>query len=225
MTTVACLFVRGEYPYTPEYVTRLYAMVKRHLSRPFRFVCLTDHPWLFTAPVMPIEVTRLAGFAYWTKLELFNPTRDWSGRMLYLDLDTLIVADLDPIVDAPADFAITADPWTPRSKPRDKHGREIIRRFNSSVMVWEGGTQTHLYEDWRPSIAKQLSGDQDWIGLNDPEAYALPREWFPRLSECVSDKTGFVGWPGAAKVVLSKVPKNHIAAEQWPWFEQVWRAA
>jgi hypothetical protein len=28
--------------YGPEYVNRLYAMVRRHLSGDFRFVCLTD---------------------------------------------------------------------------------------------------------------------------------------------------------------------------------------
>ena len=29
--------------YGPEYVNRLYAMVRRHLSGPFNFVCLTDN--------------------------------------------------------------------------------------------------------------------------------------------------------------------------------------
>ncbi|RZI92081.1 MAG: glycosyltransferase, partial [Rubrivivax sp.] len=30
--------------YGPEYVNRLYAMVRRHLTGDFRFVCLTDDP-------------------------------------------------------------------------------------------------------------------------------------------------------------------------------------
>lgn len=218
--TVTCLFVRGEYPYTPEYVSRLYAMVKRHLARPFRFVCLTDHPWLFQPPILTVPVTRLPGFAYWTKVELFNPTRHWSGRVLYLDLDTLVVSALDPIVDAPAPFAITADPERPNQKAFDKYGRTIIRRFNSSVMVWDGGTHTELYRGWKADITKKLSGDQDWIGLNYPDAYALPREWFPRLSELGGQP------PDAdAKVVLAKVPKNHIAAEELKWFDEIWRAA
>lgn len=217
--TVVCLFVRGEYPYTPEYVTRLYAGVRAHLARPFRFVCLTDHPWLFEKPIQVIPVDRLSGFAYWTKLEVFNPEREWSDRMLYLDLDTLITAPLEPIIDISAPFALIDDPPTARTKSVDAHGRRIVKRFNSSVMVWDGGTQTDLYTDFAPRVSGYLSGDQDWIGVSKPNAYAMPRAWFPRISEVTPPL------PAESKVLLVKVPKNHIAAEQWPWFDKLWRAA
>lgn len=220
MMTVACVFVCGEYPYTPEYVTRLHAMVTRWIDRPFRFVCLTDQPWLFAPPIETIPVKKLSGFAPWTKLELFNSARQWSGRVLYLDLDSLIVAPLAPIIDAPAAFAITADPPRPGQKPRDSFGRQIVRRFNSSVMVWDGGTQTHLYTDWSPKVATRLSGDQDYIGEQLPEAARMPRAWFPRISEAVCPP-----WPAEAKIVLMKVPKNHVAAQEWPWFAPLWGAA
>lgn len=221
LTTVCCVFVKGEYPYTAEYVTRLRAMVARWMDRPFRFVCLTDQPWRFSAPIETIPVTKLAGFAPWTKLELFNPIRQWTGRMLYLDLDTLIVAPLAPIIDTFAPFAITDDParsHTPRTK--DSYGRQIVRRFNSSVMVWDGGTHTELYTEWRPAVAKRLSGDQDFIGEQLPHATTLPRAWFPRISEAVRPP-----WPVDAKVIFCKVPKNKILAEENPWFEPLWGAA
>lgn len=218
--TVTCVFVRGEYPYTVEYVARLRAMVARWIDRPFRFVCLTDQPWQFTPPVETIAVTKLHGFAPWTKLELFNPIRQWTGRMLYLDLDTLIVAPLAPIVDTPAPFAITADPTNAKNRTHDSFGRAIVRRFNSSVMVWDGGTQTDLYTQWTPAVADRLSGDQDWVGERKPNALTMPRAWFPRISE-------LNGQPPVdpARVVLVKTPKNHLAAEQYPWFDALWRAA
>lgn len=146
--------------------------------------------------------------------------------MLYLDLDSLIVARLAPILDAPAPFAITADPER-RAVPRtqDSYGRRIVRRFNSSVMVWDGGTHTALYTDWSPDVAQRLSGDQDWIGTRLRHAHALPRAWFPRISECAAASGGTVTYPSDAKVILCKHPKNHIAAEQWPWVEAIWRAA
>lgn len=218
--TVACVFVEGEYPYTVEYVARLRSMVARWIDRSFRFVCLTDRPWLMPEGVEAIPIVKLHGFAPWTKLELFNPARQWSGRVLYLDLDSLIVAPLAPIVDIPASFAITADPTNKKPRTHDSFSRKIIRRFNSSVMVWDGGTQTDLYTDWRPSVSGRLSGDQDWIGDRKPDAATMPRAWFPRLSE-------LNGQPPVdpAKVVLAKVPKNHLAAEQYPWFDALWRAA
>jgi hypothetical protein len=216
--TVACLFVRGEYPYTVEYVDRLKAIVDRWIDRPCRFVCLTDQPDTMPDGVEAIPVEKWPDcFAYWTKLELFNPARQWSGRVLYLDLDTLIVQSLAPIVDFPAGFALTGDPTGKRD--RDRYKRLIIRKFNSSVMVWDGGTQTRLYDDWAPTIARHLSGDQDWIGLHARGAQAMPRAWFPRLSE--------VSGPpfGEAKVILTKHPKNHVAMQDRPWLAPLWGAA
>lgn len=219
--TIVCLYVKGEYPYTPEYVTRLYGMVRRWIDRPFRFVCLTDQPWLFMLPVETIPIVKLRGLAPWTKLELFNPVRAWTGRVLYLDLDVLIVAPLAPLLNSPAPFTITADPPT-RANPRtqDSFGRRIIRRFNSSVMAWEGQVAAGLYTEWAPSVVAELSGDQDWIGAQVPGAATWPRDWFPRISETTGPP-----WPKHAKIILVKVPKNHVAAAQWPWFDRLWGAA
>lgn len=218
--TVACLFVQGEYPYTVEYVSRLQAMVTRWIDRPFRFVCLTDQPWLFK-DIETIPVGKFPGcFAYWTKLELFNPLRNWQGRVLYLDLDTLIVAPLAHILSVTAPFALTADPPRLGMKPHDAHGRAIVRKFNSSVMLWDGGTQTHLYTNWTPKEAARLSGDQDYIAEQCPEAYGMPRQWFPRLSEVVRPP-----FDRDVKIILSKSPKNHVAAKENAWFAPLWGAA
>jgi len=167
--------------------------------------------------VEAIPVKKLAGFAPWTKLELFNPLRQWSDRILYLDLDSLIVAPLVPIVDFPATFAITADPPRAGQRPKDSFGHAIVRRFNSSVMVWDGGTMTSLYTDWTPAVVHRLSGDQDYIGQLCPEAATMPRTWFPRISELGTEPPA-----EPAKIVLAKVPKNHIVAKELPWVREVW---
>ncbi len=219
MTTVACVYVQGEYPYTVDYVWRLRAMVDRWIDRPYRFVCLTDRPWSVPPEIDTVAVPKLPGFAPWTKLELFNPLRGWTGRILYLDLDSLIVAPLAPILDYPSAFALTADPFKIGQRTHDSYGRTIVRRFNSSVMVWNGGTVANLYTDWRPEVVERLSGDQDYIGERMPTADAMPRAWFPRLSE-VRPGPPF----GEAKIVLAKVPKNHIAEKELPWFAPLWGA-
>ena len=58
MTTVACVFVRGHVPFTAEYVTRLAAMVKRWMDRPYQFVCLTDSPESVTNTVQRAQAER-----------------------------------------------------------------------------------------------------------------------------------------------------------------------
>ena len=42
MQAVNVLCIKWGNKYGPEYVNKLHSMVRRHLHRPFRFVCLTD---------------------------------------------------------------------------------------------------------------------------------------------------------------------------------------
>lgn len=222
--TVACVFVRGNYPYTLEYVVRLERMVRKHLQRPFRFVCLTDRsPAVRAAGIEAIPIAKLqVDQAYWHKVHLFRVASEWVGRVLFLDLDVLVVDDLLPIVDYPATFAICEDEMA-REKPAvdmDSAGRQILRRFNASVIAWNAGAAQHLWNNWTPAVAKRLQGDQDWYAEQMPDAAAMPYTWFPRLSRL----TGPPPFPMDTKVVLAKKPKNHLAAQQYPWFAPLWGA-
>lgn len=221
--TVVCLFVKGEYPYTVEYVQRLYEGVSRHLAQPFRFVCLTDRVDEMPAGVEGLHVERLPGcFAFWTKLRMFDASLGWTGRLLALDLDTLIVGPLDPIVDYPATFVAATDSLAPTldgPPVRGVKGGKMWRpRVQTSVFAWDAGVGDALWAFWRPEIAAQYYTDQDWIGELYPDLPVLPVSWTPRISQARPP------WP-EAKVVFVKKPKNHLAAAQWPWFNALWRAA
>lgn len=222
MLTVACVLVKGHVDFTPEYVHRLHAMSRRWIARPFRFVCLTDQPEAMGDGIEAIRIALphdergepLKG--WWAKIALFSPLHDLGERVLYLDLDTLIVDAVDEIVDYPADFALVPD-GAPHFKP--KGGLAVVKAFNSSVMVWTRGdaeTLWPLWHDWSPAVAKVFHGDQDWIGHKMPDAAKMPLSWFPRISQVRPP------WPAEAKVVLVKKPKNVEAARQWPWFAKAW---
>ena len=213
--TVACVWVKGNVDYGVEYVSRLKAMCARHLVTPFRFVCFTDRPDVVSAigDAVPIHLPR-GMFGWWSKVEMFNPQHGLKGRVVYLDLDTLVVDDLGPIVHFPADFALVPHAGTFNGK----NGLAVVKRFNSSVMVWDAGTKDHIYENWTPSVTKRLHGDQDWIGETCPDAAAMPLAWFPRLSELGGEPPKVP----PAKVVLAKKPKNFEAAKRFQWVNEAW---
>lgn len=222
--TVACVWVQGPVPYTAEYVIRLERMVRRYLARPFSFVCLTDQPWALPKTMRAIPIGSLRGVVpdngvgFWNKLRLFDPAIGLEGRVVFFDLDTLIVAPLDPIVDVDASLAMAEDELR-HERPvedRDGYGRRIHRKLNASVIVFEAGTQSHLFTTWTPSVAQTLSTDQDWVALEAPHAQAMPMAWFPRISRVQPP------WPPEAKVVLCKKPKNLDAVLRWPWFNAMW---
>jgi len=214
MLTVACVLVRGHADYTPEYVIRLKSMCWRYLSVAYRFVCLTDEPSQLPTEIETIKIPSPVNLkGWWAKLQLFNKNRGFSDRVLALDLDVLVVNSLMPIVEYPAKFALVPD-GAPNFKPK---GRAVVKRFNSSVMVWDAGVNDSLYDDWSAGVALRLWGDQDWIGERMADAAAMPIEWFPRLSECGDS------WSADAKVILCKKPKNAFAAHKWEWFNEAWQ--
>lgn len=100
---------------------------------------------------------------WWSKALLFEPGR-FEGRVLYLDLDVTVVGSLDEVADYPARFAGIRDWLNPG--------------INSSVMVWDAGTQDHVYTQFRPEIMDRLPGDQDWIS-RVALPVKFPIEWFP----------------------------------------------
>ncbi len=230
--TVCCVLVSGPVKgYDVEYVLRLERMVRRHLARPFRFVCFTDGTRGELPGVETIQIPSMAGIvpAYtegiWNKVQVFSRAHGLTGRVLFLDLDLVVVDALDPIVDFPAAFALTEDAFVVERAHlnTDRYGRAVVRKFNGSVMVWDAGTADSIFDDWSPAVAERMSTDQDWIAEHAADAQAMPLAWFPRLSNLMKDEAFTPPvWPVAAKVVLVKKPKPHEAVQQWPWLEDVW---
>ena len=86
--TVACVLSPGP-TYNRSHVDRLEGMVAQHMSQPYKFVCVGDSPFP----------------GYWAKISLFQPGR-FSGRVIYIDLDSTVIGSLDDLVKLPAPFTI-----------------------------------------------------------------------------------------------------------------------
>ena len=100
---VAC--VRSGEKYPIHYVDRLKRGVARLSTIPHRFVCLTDQHEKVEG-VENIDIGRLGLTSWWCKMAMFNP--DWRGndRLVYLDLDTVVIGNIDPLLVLETEFAI-----------------------------------------------------------------------------------------------------------------------
>jgi len=117
--------------YGPEYVNRLYAMVRRHLRGDFRFVCLTDNAAGVRAeveclPIPPLALPPGAPERGWTKLTTFEADlHGLRGTALFLDVDVVIVDDITPFFELPGEFLIIHD-W---KRPWRVTGNSSVYRF------------------------------------------------------------------------------------------------
>lgn len=169
--TVLC--VRFGNKYGREYVERLRNMVARHLTVPYEFVCLTDdqHDMAGVRKIYQPNANYAKG--WWHKTHMFDSALPLSGRILYLDLDVVIHANMDKLTQyQPVSFMGIHD-FNRKFFPSWNH-------MNSSVMAWTHGTQHHVYDQFKkdPGQAQRLQGDQDWIWkLNRDTIKFWPREW------------------------------------------------
>jgi len=210
--TVACVFWKGRFrgrDYTPEWVEKLKNMVSRNFSIPHRFVCFSN----VEVPVERIPLRHnLPG--WWSKLELFDPDNRLRGRILYIDLDVVIVDDLSPIVDYPSEFAIVPH-FHPSMKSGTIIGNEVVR-YNSSVMVWNAGAGGRIWKYFKLKDMALFRGDQDWIASIMPDLDTFPKRWVTKLRFCPD------GPPPDAKVILVMPGKNEKAARRYRWIKELW---
>lgn len=149
--TVACVLRSGSF-YNADWVARLQRGVRRHLPLPHHFVCLTDMPGVQEAEVVPL----VEGWqGWWAKIELFRKNI-FSGPVLYLDLDTVIVGDLTRIVTYPHKFTMAHEFYRPT-------------QGCSTAMAWNGDFSM-IYDRFKadPTAAKDYRtfskiGDQAFI--------------------------------------------------------------
>ena len=149
--TVACVWWGTQYG--PGYVTRLQSMVTRHLSIPHDFVCITPHKKVPDRVIRMEPPTMAEG--WWQKVGLFSPDLFGpSQRILYLDLDVIIINSLDEIASSSDMFCMIEN-----FGPNKGHAAH-----NSSVMLWTPTANTHrIFTQFSPDVMKELHGDQCWI--------------------------------------------------------------
>lgn len=181
----------GDY-YGPEYVNRLYAGVKRNLSRPFRFVCVTDDPKGLADGVEPVPVPPDPGVKgrqwpnIFIKLCLFRDGfADLSGATLFLDIDQLVTGPLDRFFDyRPGEFCIIHN-WVERRKRLFKKLPDI---GNSSCFRFEAGSSGGVYETF---LAEKENPVRSWMfakGSQKFQTWAMFRNgkvnWWPDSWVC-----------------------------------------
>jgi len=226
MKTIACVYWQGvfrgrENVYTPEWVLALKNNIEL-FYRPdsYRFVCLTNVPEQLPF-CETIELTdNLPG--WWSKLELFKPNQ-FEGRVLYLDLDTFILQSPDSLFNETGTFTICgADGF---GSGYDKEGLYVIKKYQSSVMVWDANTTNDIYTefDYELRVNEQhLRGDQEWLALARPNASLFPEDWVDKYRNWRGKEL-----PKNMKVMLAMAPgcpnKNADIVKENKELGKIWK--
>ena len=139
--------------YGPEYVNRLYAMVRANVEGPLRFVCLTDEragirPEVECHDCPEIALPAPHNRRGWRKLTTYAASEQLfglTGQWLFLDLDVVVLGSLDEFFSyQPEKSFIVMRNWT-------QPGRNI---GNTSVYRFTVGADEYLLKPAEPDAVK-----------------------------------------------------------------------
>jgi hypothetical protein len=207
---IVCL--RTGEKYSPDYVSKLYTMVKRNLNIPFDFHCFVDRQFESDLPIkQKIIPTELMQPGWWNKLLLFKKRfHNLEGEILYLDLDIVIIGNLYRYIDfEPGYFCIIKD----FSKTRKNY-------YNSSIMKFPSGRYDFVWYDYiskSGEIQGKMQSDQDWITLvlKDHQDFRIfPDSWQWSYKWEVKPEKAIIS-------VFHGEPKPHQCKE--PWVLENWK--
>jgi len=163
--TIDCACVIHGDAYSWQYVERLYNMLKRNISAeivlhvyteadrpvPAPFVKHALHPWNLQVPRQ----------SWWYKMQLFD-MQHHAGPLLYFDLDTVIVSNIDWIWQSPLRYFWAVRDFKYLWEPTDF-------QINSSVMWWDTRQFDHVWQAFQrqelKKVMRQYRGDQDYLSM------------------------------------------------------------
>jgi len=177
---VDCACVIHGNVYSWKYVDTLYSMLSRNLSREIRMHVYTEEHRAVPSHMIKHVLTEWPGIqgskkSWWYKMQLFNPEHH-SGPLLYLDLDTVIVNNLDWITQLSQSHLWAIRDFKTLWRPK-------FQGINSSVMYWHTEKFANIWTEFaKQDISKlcaKYHGDQDYLS-----AILKPtqRRFFPEKS-------------------------------------------
>ncbi|NDG31161.1 hypothetical protein EB118_13965 [bacterium] len=173
MLNVIC--VKHGTKYTYLHVNRLYNMVSRHLTIPYRFVCFTEDSVNIDPRIQIIPLPNNEHISgWWWKTYIFAPHHfKNSETKLFFDLDMVIINNIDKFLRYKQGlFVGLEDLGRVFDKPK---------KIGSAVMRWQGSSYENIWTEFikDPTQSKKFTGgDQDWIWeLSKKKINFFPKEW------------------------------------------------
>jgi hypothetical protein len=210
---VVCV-LKENSPYDISYVLKLRSMVARNTTVSHEFICLTD---VNIDPSICKTVKLRHGLDLaWSRLEAFKKGITKAKRIMYLDLSTVIVGNIDHLLRANQEF-LALKPWNRINREKGL--------FSTALMGWKnGGTYSLIYEKMtKADINNYAYGEKQFIKEMLDTFYGRPTLYQEKYNGIYSYKRDCkVSLPQDARLVcFHGRPLPHQSNKGW--VRQHWR--
>lgn len=202
--------------YSSDYVDKLQAGIRRHLTQPHRFEVFTPSP-------EDSHLTKIKGC--FVRLRMFDPAwQEVNGivagdRIVCIDLDVVITGPLDPLFNRPEPFMILQG--ANAANPCPYNGSLWMLRAGYRPDVWtdfslEAAAKVPFYEfpDDQGFLAHKLPNEMGWKVGSPSGVYAFKKPGWPKGDNLPADArmVAFPGWRSPEKF------------KELPWVKEHWRS-
>jgi len=235
MISIVCFYWGTRF--APEYVNRLMSGVRRNLQLEHRFFCITNQPEGFDPEVhvLPLWNWGARTRRCFRRLKLLSEEmRPLLGdRILLLDLDTVILDSLDPLLDVSDPVVVYRCPSTAR------RGYAL----NPSFLLFDTGALEHLWQIARKQGTRtmKLANAAGWSGSDQAlisylcdgqvRTYGADDGILSMRDDILRDgrsvagarMVSFYGGRKGIKQGRSFLPHFPSMQQRFPWIQEHWR--
>jgi len=157
-----CCILKKSKEYDEVYVEKLFSMIERNTTVPHNLICVSDtfidYP---NCSVIDYGDRYKVGWR-WIKMRLFEKGMFNFKRVIYFDLDTIILSNIDDLLLLRSDFA-ALQLW---SAVRRQKGE-----FGTGVMVWNNTNDRYSFiaDEFTEETPKQFVGNEPYISFLLPK--------------------------------------------------------
>ncbi len=178
--------------YTPDYVSKLYRSLKRNLTIPFEFICLSDTEDIEADVILPYNHHDSIK-KHWHKLKFFSPNFAYQNPgddIVVMDIDQVILQNVDDLIGHPVgeDELITYGVWW--ESLLDTNGGFYKFKSGSLRYIWDDFAlnpeywQLHYYKNG--DVHEKYYGEQNYVNWKIQEYKSkltkTPEQWLCKWS-------------------------------------------
>lgn len=228
MITVACVLWGNKF--SEDYLYNLKSMVERNTTVDHRFVVLSDR----SRKGIDSVILKPGFHGWWNKLQLFDTFHRLGPRVVYFDLDTLIVNNIDWLMEYKGNFMGIEDVGAVNA-----HQPHLKNTLMSGVMSWDSNYAGQIWNEFilrKDTAVTQFRGDGEYLNGNIPkyDRELLQHKYPGKLksykyqiyNKGIDKETSIIcfhGRPSIIQAINETVQTPFATYEPKQWIKEYWR--
>lgn len=227
MIDVACVLWGDKF--SLDYVYNLQAMVNRNTTLAHRFLCFSDRQ----IPSIETKILKRGYTGWWNKLQLFDREQKLNNHVVFFDLDTLIVNNIDWLLGYTGKFMGIEDVGATATNIPVQ--RRKINQMQSGVLAFDSTKNYHIWDNFSKDkhAIRKFRGDGEYLNGTIKDRDLLQHNYphqlksykwhlYPNQPGTETSIVCFHGKPSIQQSVTTDVRVGRQVCKKSTWVAEYW---